>query len=171
MDRNRNWQGWAALALAGLALVVALGGRGPFGFRGQDRFVSVESVPAAPVAPAAPQAPGFGRGVPPEAAAEMERHMAEMQGRMAEAQSRMAQAHGRFGHDGPMMMGRGFDHGRGGPFGFFPLFGLLRGLVNLAALGLLGFVLFTVWRQRRAPAAAASGPAPTTPAGHDPRVE
>lgn len=163
MDRNRNWQGWAALALAGLALIVALGGRGPFGFG--DRYISA---PVAPAAPVAPQAPSFGRGMAPEAAADMERHMAEMQGRMAEVQGRMAQAHGRFGHDGPMMMARGFEHGRGG-FGLFPLFGLLRGLVNLAALGLVGYILYTVWRQRRTPAAA--GPAPTTPAGHDPRVE
>lgn len=160
MDRNRNWQGWAALALAGLALLVALGGRGPFGFFG-DRYVSVG------VAPAAPQAPGFGprfeRGLPPEAVAEMERHMAEVHGHFGHGQ-------GRFGHEGPMAMGRGFAHGRGG-FGLFPLFALLRGLVNLAALGLLGFVLYTVWRQRRTPPAAAAGPAPTTPAGHDPRVE
>ena len=27
MDNNRNWQGWAAVVLAGLALFVALGGR------------------------------------------------------------------------------------------------------------------------------------------------
>jgi hypothetical protein len=49
MDNNRNWPGWAALALAGLALIVALSGR--FDFRVQvptepERVVVVTAPPA-----------------------------------------------------------------------------------------------------------------------------
>ena len=60
MESNRNWPGWAALALAGLALFVALSGR--FDFRvqmpGEPQNVVVVTAPQAvlpTVAPAAPE--------------------------------------------------------------------------------------------------------------------
>ncbi|HUS16158.1 MAG TPA: hypothetical protein VM536_14260 [Chloroflexia bacterium] len=69
MERNRNWQGWAAVILAGLALLVALGGRsGADGGGAGWRFhtadtgrgappVQVMPAPVAPVAPAPQAAP------------------------------------------------------------------------------------------------------------------
>jgi hypothetical protein len=47
------------------------------------------------------------------------------------------------------------------------IFGLFGALTKLAALGMLVWLLLRLFQQRR----AATPPAPTTPAGHDPRVE
>jgi hypothetical protein len=153
MDRNRNWQGWAAIALAGLALLVALGGRGPWG-GGQMSWGRGEQQYAAPPAPAAPQGPGNFR---PE-------------------QDGQGRGHGDFrfaqGQTPPRFFGAGPQggpvmHGRGHP-GIFGIFKLLSGLTKLVALGLLGWLLLRLFTQRRNTPPAA---APTTPAGHDPRVE
>lgn len=152
MERNRNLVAWAALIMAGLALVVAFAGRGPFG--GWERM----AVPAAPVAPAAPIPPGFEDDLREERErfrADAERFRAEG-GRFFGQQGPMH----RFGHDGPR-------HGFGGWF-FGPLM-LLKGLAQLAALGLLAWLLLRLFNQRRNPPAAPA--VPTTPAGHDPRVE
>jgi hypothetical protein len=149
MERNRNWLGIAALALAGLALFVALAGR---------------------VGPGA----GFYRQWPPMAAQapfgqQFERGPGAM-GERFDRELRRELEHGawRHGEFGPGHH-RGFGHGFG-PLGL--IFGLLRGLVNLAALGLLAWLLLKIFQQRRTPPAAPAAAAPpTTPAGHDPRVE
>lgn len=146
MERQRNWLSWAALALAGLALLVAFGGRfGPGNWA--DRYG--EAAPAASVPGAVYEqrereaAPFFeGRGGP-EVAGE--------------------RGPGAFRHGRP----DGFGHGRGP--GFFPLFGLLSAVSKLAALGLLVWLLVRLFNQRRN--GGPTAPAPTTPAGHDPRVE
>jgi hypothetical protein len=123
------------------------------------------------VAPAAPAAPAWGegrfergRGGPPAFVRErLEREM-ERADRGAGGPA-WAAGRGESGrHFGP-----GFGH-RFGPIGF--LFGLLRGLGQLIALGLLAWLLLRMFNQRNsAPAAPAAPAAPTTPAGHDPRVE
>jgi hypothetical protein len=173
MERTRNWQGWLALILAGAALVVALGGR--FSSGATSAVAVAPAAPAAPVAPAAPDAPGWGdgrfergRGGPPAFVRErLEREM-ERADRMAAAPVAPVAPHwaerGGWGH--------GWGH-RLGPIGF--LFGLLRGLGQLIALGLLAWLLLRMFNQRNSQPAAPAGPAgpnpPTTPAGHDPRVE
>lgn len=155
MERNRNWQGWVAIALAGLALIVALGGRGPWGGQRMAMWAerdAAQAVPAAPAAPAAPQvapqapeAPfgrGFGRG--------------QDGPRFMHGQGEFREFRG----GPPMMMGR---HGPG----IFGILGLIFGLAKLVALGLLAWLLLRMFNQRR----SAPPAAPTTPAGHDPRVE
>lgn len=154
MNGQRPWLGIVAVVLAGLALFVAVGGRfGP----GRMVAVAVEP-PAAVQAPVAPEAP-FGR----------ERF----------------EGGPRFGADAPFASGRYWQHGefegwRGhagfghGARGFFwplgLLFGLVNGLIKLLALGMLVWLLVRLWQQRGTPPSAAPT-APTTPAGHDPRVE
>lgn len=118
MEHNRNWQGWAALALAALALIITFTGRGA------SSPVTIQMPGAAAVAPAGPQngpqaqqndprdwrgprdgyGPGFGQGYGP-------------------------------GYNqgyGPGF-GRGFHHG--GPFFF--LGGIVRFLGFLLIIGLL----------------------------------
>jgi hypothetical protein len=167
MERTRNWQGWLALILAGAALVVALGGR----FWPDVAMGSVAAIPAAPAAPAAPAEPAApawgegrferGRGGPPAFMRErLEREM-ERADRHATGPA-WAAGRGESGHH----FGPGLGH-RFGPIGFF--FGLLRGLGQLIALGLLAWLLLRMFNQRNSQPAAPA--APTTPAGHDPRVE
>jgi hypothetical protein len=150
MERNRNWPAWIALVLAGLALFVALGGRGPgFGNRWND----------GPVVLQAPAAPGNVQGMP------FERELNE--------ELRGGPGHGFYHERGAdMMNGRGFGpgygyrdgwHGHG--FGFFGPLAFLAGLGKLIGLGLLAWLLFRWWNNRR------NQPVATTPAGHDPRVE
>ncbi len=148
MDRNWNWQGWVAIVLAGLALMVALGGRSSWGGRPQMTMMwsdgqSAQAVPAAPSAPQAPNAMPGGRGF----------------GRGQSSQG-FTPGQGNF-RSGPM--GR---HSRPGIFG---VFGMLFGLAKLAGLGLLAWLLFRMFAQRR----NGTPPAPvqTTPAGHDPTIE
>lgn len=156
MERKRNWLGWAALALGVLALVVAVGGR--FDPGGRMMAYAVPQVPAAPAAPQAPAAP-FGPRFERDERGPMAFH-----GQRDEMRFR----HERHA-DGMMMMGR-----HGGPWmGIFGLFGLLKALGQLVALGLLAWLLLKLFNQRRnGPQPAAAGPdAPRTPAGHDPTVE
>jgi hypothetical protein len=156
MEQQRNWLSWAALALAGLALLVAFSGR----FSGPRMVYSYESAP--PAMPMAPAAPRFERG-------HGDRVMP-----FDEQLEREIGPRGRGGEGfGPGFQARGFDHGPGfgrghgfGPLGM--IFGLLGLLSKLAALGLLAWLLLRLFQQRRAGAPPA---APTTPAGHDPRVE
>ncbi|HMA38369.1 MAG TPA: hypothetical protein VKY74_28230 [Chloroflexia bacterium] len=60
MERNRNWQGWAAVILAGLALLVALGGRAS---GSNDMSVRVAKFPGQAQVP-----PGWVPAQPPQAA-------------------------------------------------------------------------------------------------------
>jgi hypothetical protein len=175
MERNRNWFGIIALILGGLALVVALGGRfGPrMAYNGMggmgDYQNAAPAPPAAPAAPAVPVPPappappdarfGRGRGGPPAAFSQQAGPGAE---RMGRGNQGFGPGHGPMGRD--FGQGRSFGHGRGfNPLGL--LFGLFNTVSKLVALGLLGWLLLRLFQQRR------SGPAPTTPAGHDPRVE
>jgi hypothetical protein len=166
MERNRNWQGWVAIALAGLALIVALGGRAPWGGRQSNMMTwstsdnappMVQAIPVPPQVQQAPQAqqapdgPRFGRG--------QGGHNFFMRGQ-DNPQGMMG--HGEF-RAGPM--GR---HGGPGIFGIFGIFGMLFGLAKLLALGLLAWLLLRTFMQRRNTPTATP---PTTPAGHDPRVE
>ncbi|NTU80183.1 MAG: hypothetical protein HGA45_12380 [Chloroflexales bacterium] len=150
MERNRNWLGLIALVLGGLALVVALGGR----FGPHMAYSYQAAVPAVPAAPAPDARFERGRGGPPAFFSQR-----EPQG--------MARGDESFGRGHGPMMGRGFGRGHGfGPLGL--LFGLVNLVTKLVALGVLAWLLLRLFQQRR------NGPppaAPTTPAGHDPRVE
>jgi hypothetical protein len=155
MEQRRGWLIWVALGMAGLALVLALGGRMAGGM-GIGRM-------HAGYAPAVGADPRSERGGPPAFA----------QGHERGGPSAFAQGHGR-GH-GEQSMGMPFG-GAGQRHGFAPLmmlFGLINALSKLVALGLLGWLLLRLFQQWRdggsTPPLAASGP--TTPAGHDPRVE
>jgi len=163
MNRNWSWQGWVAIALAGLALVVALGGRSSWGnssWGNQGQMMPMWSnQQAAPHAQVAPQAqapnnnPGqnFGRG--------HRGMMGNGQGMMGNGQGMMGRGDKQRG-GGMMMMGRS---------GMPGIFGLLFGLAKIVGLGLLAWLLFRMFTQRRN---AAQPPAtPLTPAGHDPTVE
>jgi hypothetical protein len=160
MDRQRNWLGWAALALAGVALLFAIGGRfgGPgTAFSFKNRMMASQAVPAAPQAPQAPQTPGFQRGLGMQGAPSMDQGARQGRG----DQSFSFQGRGDHG----MAMGRGERHGFG-PIGM--IFGLFGALTKLAALAMLVWLLLRIFQQRQAGPPPA---APTTPAGHDPRVE
>lgn len=146
MERQRNWLGLIAVALAGLALLVAIGGRLDQGSRWMA-FRELPAPPAMPAQPAAPSMRGEGRfehGTRPELAQGFER------------EERFAGRHGPgFGHHGSWF----------GPIGM--IFGLLNLLTKVAALGLLAWLLLRLFQQRQMPPPTA----PATPAGHDPRVE
>jgi hypothetical protein len=135
MEQRRNWLGWIAVVLAGMALLVALGGRFD---RGERAF--------------------FERGGPVVQAPSFDDNAFERRGSPF--------AHEGFGPGrhgfGPGQ--RDFGHGGFSPFGL--IFSLLGGLTKLLAFGLLAWLLLTIFQQRRQ-----QPPAPTTPAGHDPRVE
>ncbi|NNJ10771.1 hypothetical protein EKD04_010565 [Chloroflexales bacterium ZM16-3] len=164
MNRNWNWQGWVAIALAGLALMVAIGGRSPWGSQQQMPMwsgqQSMRAMPQAPNAQQAPDASGgrsFGRDQNSQGFVPSQRDPRSMMGQR--------------GHDdfrsGPMgMMDR---HSRPGTFGIFGIFGMLFGLAKLIGLGLLAWLLLRMFSQRRN--AAPITPVQTTPAGHDPTIE
>ncbi len=145
MGNNRNWIGWAALLLGGLALVVALGGRFAE-MRGRMAYVYAVGPEAAQVMPGAGSMAGerFERG------------------RFGPS----AFVDGHAYQHGPMMVER-FDGPRHGFGPLAMLFKLIGGLTKLAALGMLAWLLFRLFQQRQQAQVAA----PTTPAGHDPRVE
>ena len=162
MERNRNWQGWVAIALAGLALIVALGGHMPWGGQQSNRMMMWSrgaqqggpgfdnAPPAAQVAPQAPQAA-------PQAPAGPGRGRGRGQGNVQGNQGMMGQG----------MMGQGMMGRRGG-LGMLGIFGMLFGLAKLVAFGLLAWLLLRMFMHRRSAPPAAP---PTTPAGHDPTVE
>jgi hypothetical protein len=159
MNRNWSWQGWVAIALAGLALVVALGGRSSWGNQRQMMPMWSQQQPqqAQPAQPAPQvQAPNnssgqnFGRG---------------HRGMMDNGQGMMGNGQGMMGR-GDKQRGGGMMMGRSGMPG---IFGMLFGLAKIVGLGLLAWLLFRMFTQRRN---AAQPPAtPLTPAGHDPSVE
>ena len=186
MERKRNWLGLIGVVLGGLALVVALGGR--FGPQMAYQGMGVGGMMggyqnAAPVAPANPPARPQGRfaqgqaGQPDAFAQQQGRGIQQGRGdeRMGRGPQGFSQGQGPMMGRGPQgfsqgqgpMMGRGFGHGHGfNPLGM--LFGMVNGVSKLLALGLLGWLLLRLFQQRR------NGPThavPTTPAGHDPRVE
>lgn len=153
MENNRNWQGWAAVILAGLALFVALGGRGfaslSIGNDDTYRAVAINKTvapvdqgsapapvappavvkPDVPPAPPAPVPPAFSKGF----------HMPNM---------------GTTGMTGPRAF---FQHG-------LSVFG---GLVRLVMFLVLGALLFRFIRRRQFSYAARSAP-PGPPSGPPP---
>ncbi|MCX7789437.1 MAG: hypothetical protein N2378_02250 [Chloroflexaceae bacterium] len=149
MERTRNWLGLAALALAGLALVISLGalfsawlpGPGP---------LAAQAPPGQFAAPGpGGRFEGHGPGGPPPFAPPRWKHHVE---------------------------GHHFDRHPGGFFWPWLGFGfkLLQALTQLAALGLLAWLLLRLFQQSRGnqpPPAPPAASGPTTPAGHDPRVE
>jgi hypothetical protein len=131
MDGNSRWQGWAALALAGLALFIALGGR--------QQPTYVVQAPVAPAAPAAPVAPGaFDQRGP------------------AFGDQRAQPGPGFFNEERGRAFGEMRDpgfHGQRGPWGHgrmhgFGPFGFLFGIVKLIGFLLLGFLLLKLLSRR-----------------------
>lgn len=143
MERQRNWPGWAALLLAGLALFVALGGRSPFS------NVAERAAPWVEPPRAAPAAPDFRERA--DALREEFR-----QGRFDGERRVWSDAHPR-DFFGPPWYAI-----------FWPL-KLLFGLAQLVALGLLIWLLFRLFSQRRSQ--PPGGPQPTAGAPYDPRVD
>lgn len=163
MERSRTWLAWLALALASLALLAVLG-VGLVAARfiaatGASGAAPAVQAPAAPRADQPPYGPGGrfaerGRGGPPALFAERPERGA-----------------------GPSLMHGATRHGGHQHGGFWPwhglgwlgvAFGLLRGLAQLVAIALLAWLLLRLFQQGRGGLPPAS---PTTPAGHDPRVE
>lgn len=163
MERSRTWLAWLALALAGLALLAVLA----VGLV-VARLIATTSAPvAAPAvqAPAATQAghPPFGPG---------DRFAERGRGGPPALFAERSQRGGR-----PSLMHGAAHHGRRQHGGFWPwhglgwlgvAFGLLRGLAQLVAIALLAWLLLRLFQQGRGGQPPVS---PTTPAGHDPRVE
>ncbi len=158
MEKNRNWQGWAALLLAGLALLVALGGRDMaprFFAAGPQAMVHVQAVPTA-------QPPG--ETFDPRFQGEFER------GFRAEGQARP------FYHDqrerafGPQAEFYAYRH-HGPPWFFLKPLMFLFGLMQLLGLGLLLWLLYRLFTQRRGQSPGGFATAPASPPPHDPRVE
>ncbi|RRR77696.1 MAG: hypothetical protein EI684_01270 [Candidatus Viridilinea halotolerans] len=155
MKLQRNWIAWAALVMAGFALVLALGGRMA------DRRAQMMGAMAQPAAQA--QAWQEERGEPPTAV--RERFEGGFPPGRAEGLRRDGPpAFAQGGAMSPMAMAA--HHGP--RHGFFPLmmlFGLINALAKLVAMVMLAWLLWRLFQQNRA------NTVPTTPAGHDPRVE
>jgi hypothetical protein len=163
MERNRNWQGWVAIALAGLALIVALGGHMPWGGRQRNMMMGAAGQPGAWQAPQGPQAPQAPQGPQAPAGPRFGRGQGQGQGKgwgmMGQGRGQGMMGQNQF-RAGPM--------GRHGGPGIFGIFGMLFGLAKLVAFGLLAWLLLRTFMQRRS---APTAPVPTTPAGHDPTIE
>ncbi len=171
MERNRNWQGWVAIALASLALIVALSGRSPWGNQQSNEMMwsagtmgaqqggpSFGNVPqAAQAAPQAAHVPAWGRDQRGQRGQDNQRGQRFMPGQGV--------PHGMMGQG---MMGQGMM-GRQSHCSIFGIVAMFFGLAKLIALGLLAWLLLRTFMQRRSAPPAA--PTPTTPAGHDPTIE
>src|SRR3954462_13328614 len=93
MENNRNWAGWAALVLAGLALFVALSGR--LDIRVQipnDTQGATISVPVQPIAP--PQPLMLPTVVPPAGVKDPAQMQRQMQEQMDQMRQQMQQEFG-----------------------------------------------------------------------------
>ncbi|MFV9505185.1 MAG: hypothetical protein AB4911_11540 [Oscillochloridaceae bacterium umkhey_bin13] len=166
MNNRPNWLGIGALVLAGLAVLIAMGGF----FRSMmfDRTMAYGNAPMAQVQ-ANPAAEPGRRGPP---AFVYERFEGRNGGPPAFVRERFEDR-----NSGPPAKMRGNDHAHGAMMmgqrpGMHPLvmiFGLIDAVSKVVALGLLAWLLLKLYQQRQP--AGPSGPAPTTPAGHDPRVE
>ncbi len=161
MQRNHNWQGWVAIILAGIALMVALDGRSPR----SNQQSSGMMWSAGPMG-AQQGFPGFGNA-PPAAQVDPQAAQAQPSGRAQRDQRNQ----GTWKTPKPMMdqsmMGQGMM-GRQGHRGMFGIIGMFFGLAKLIAFGLLAWLLLRTFMQHRhAPTATP----PTTPAGHDPTIE
>lgn len=157
MNKRRNWLAAGAFALAGLALLVALGGF--FRSSMMSRSMAYAAMPMAQVQAQAEPQRGWERedqrGGPPAFVQE------RFESRQAGPPAMMG---GQPGHSHGMMMS---VHRPMNPLAM--LFGLIDALTKIAALGLLGWLLLTIYKQRQQ--GTNPPPAPMTPAGHDPRVE
>lgn len=154
-QRRINWPAWLALGISILALIVA------FGSLAMSRTTAwtVWTMPGWSNQQVIPQGPPG------------------MRGRIDQGQ---VLPHGWHNQRGWMNPGMGFQRGPGMMGGRDWFGGLIRfvdGLLKLAALALLVWLGFQIFRQRRNQPPATNPPAgpspqpPLTPAGHDPRVE
>lgn len=164
MERSRNLIAWAALALAGIALIAALGALGGLPWPGiAPGSAQVVTLPPTPAVP--PNVPPSAFACPEHCAKRPKRHEPpaffepfERQGPHAPFVTPPFAPY--FGHRPP---GGFWDW-----LGF--LFWLARGLTELIALGLLIWLLLRLFQQRRDGQPPAS-PTPLTPMGPDPRME
>src|SRR5690349_4906396 len=94
MENNRNWAGIAALVLAGLALLVALVGRGGPNFDFSAHLWNGGPANSAAVPQAIPVVPGPGAGaqLPADAAQAQADAQAKIAQAQADAQAKIAQA-------------------------------------------------------------------------------
>ncbi|MGQ9926209.1 MAG: hypothetical protein ACUVS4_04975 [Chloroflexaceae bacterium] len=153
MQRPRSWPGLAALALASLALLISLGALVSAWWPRPPAFVG-----QMPPDTFARPGPGSGRffdeGRPPP-----------------DAPPPFAPPWGKY-----HIEGHRFDRHPGGFF--WPWLGagfkLLQALTQLTALALVAWLLLRLFQQGHGSQPPADPPAPagpTTPAGHDPRIE
>lgn len=145
MEHNRNWQGWVALALAGLALMVALVGRNPSPAVTIAVGADAGQAQAQPAQPAPPFGGRDWRG-------NAQTQPANPQGRGGDWREYDQQGPG-FGPNAPFP-GRGHhgDFGPGRPghgFPFFLPFMLISGLIKLAGVALVVWLLARWFRNRR----------------------
>jgi hypothetical protein len=148
--RRWKWLGFVLIGLGVLALLPLMRGWGPSVPQRQAMMVEIRGRPANE----AMQAPRFA-GPQREFHQQHERD-AGQSGSFAGPELRTERG---FGHPARSEMRR---HG---PWLMGPAL-LLFMLNQLAALGLMSWLLFLLWKQR-----GGQQSAPTTPAGHDPRVE
>lgn len=140
MDGNSRWQGWAALALAGLALFIALGGR-------QQQPAYVVQAPGAAYGDSAATAQSAANDAQ-RAAADARRAADDAQRGVRGNERGYGPAAPGFGDDrGGFYDQRGpdaYDHhgpwGYGRPHGFGPL-GFLFGILKFVGFLLLGLLL------------------------------
>lgn len=153
MERRWKWPGIVALGLGLLALLALLRGWGPAAPWQTPMTSETGSRPSHIELRQAP----FERGP-----AQFERDADRDRPMRSTVHSELWMER----HAGPPWHGRGSHPGTWllGP-------AMLLFLLNqLAALGLMGWLLFTIWRQHKEQPGQPPA-APTTPAGHDPRVE
>lgn len=166
--KQQNWLGWIAVGLAGLALMVALGGffGGTMMQMRAMRYQQTAPPSSALVLPSEGSSMRGDRGNagPPSFVFERQQERNEgMSERMDRGDMRMEM--GQMAHPSR-------DHGRSGLFGMVGMFfGLLNALSKMVALGLLAWLLLRLFQQRNANSGGTPPAPPLTPAGHDPRVE
>jgi hypothetical protein len=175
-QRRTNWPAWIALGVSLLALIFAFGSMA-MSQKAASRMWTMTGWSNPPQVappgwsergrPGQVVPPGHGRGdrgqvVPPG------------HGRGDRGQVVPPAWHDQGGWMHPGIGGHGFGM-MGGRGWFSGLIGLIDGLLKLAALALLIWLGFQIFRQRRNQPPAANPPTapqpPLTPAGHDPRME
>lgn len=158
---QRNWQVWLAIALGGLALLVALSGRSaPLVQNYEFARPDVGSYAQPPQPPLPPQAvqPGMEQPVGPDAGSGFRY---EYRGSDSDRPSQREFRRSDDNRHGPFMSIQRYEHFRGGPFGHGPFafgpFLLISIAFKLAGIALLLFLLVRLFKKQKASATPPAG--------------
>lgn len=158
---QRNWQVWLAIALGGLALIVALSGRSaPIVQNYEFARPDVGSYAQAPQPPQAPEAPQAVRPGPWEQAGPGRDGYREFRGSEHDGYAYREYSGSVDGREGRFSGMHGREGFRGGPFQHRPFFGpfvLISILFKIVGIGALLFLLIRLFKKQKASASPAAG--------------